>query len=79
MYVLYLSRLWATADPRLQVIPDEESRLIPVTEDETKSVAIHSQAELHSLFSSSLIPNSVAIDHQRLKDRLGTIVRSKEG
>lgn len=45
------------------VIPDEESRLIPAEATEPTPV----------------IPNVVVIDHQKLKDRLGTIVRSKEG
>ncbi|KAJ7592938.1 hypothetical protein C8J56DRAFT_1161937 [Mycena floridula] len=44
-------------------VPDEESRLIPAESTDPIPAA----------------PNVVVIDHQKLKAKLGTIVRSKEG
>ncbi|KAL1671915.1 hypothetical protein EV122DRAFT_272071 [Schizophyllum commune] len=51
-------------DVRDDVIPNEESRLIPPVTDEP---------------SGSSLPNVSTVDQQKIRDKLGVIVRAKEG
>ncbi|KAJ6630480.1 hypothetical protein B0H10DRAFT_1984688 [Mycena sp. CBHHK59/15] len=52
-----------TPDDESTVIPNETSRLIPASAGP----------------SSPGLPDAIVVDHQKLNDKLGTIVRSKEG
>ncbi|KAJ7247109.1 hypothetical protein C8J57DRAFT_1360009 [Mycena rebaudengoi] len=64
-----------------QIIPNETSRLLPASAGPSSFVKhpVCTRSSHSDINSSPGLPDAVVVDHQKLQDRLGTIVRSKEG